>query len=60
MLFNISKCRIMHFGRHNFKTGYEMGDQQLDVVKVERDLGVLVQDDLKVSQQCIKAVKTAN
>ena len=60
MLFNIDKCKIMHFGRNNGKVRYEIGEQQLDEVTLEKDLGVLVQDDLKVSQQCIKAVKTAN
>ena len=37
-----------------------LGDQVLESVTMERDLGVLVQDSLKVSEQCSKAVKTCN
>ena len=37
-----------------------MGGRVLEVVNVESDLGVIVQNDLKVSQQCSKGVKTAN
>jgi ribonucleases P/MRP protein subunit RPP40 len=39
---------------------YSMEGKILDVVHEERDLGVIIQDDLKVSQQCSKVVKTAN
>ena len=32
----------------------------LQVVNSEKDLGVMVQDDLKVSMQCAEVVKRAN
>jgi len=32
----------------------------LPTCTVERDLGVLIQDNLKVSEQCNKAANTAN
>jgi len=60
MLFNLDKCKVMHFGRSNIKADYRMGGKVLEVVTEERDLGIIVQNDLKVSQQCAKAVKTAN
>jgi hypothetical protein len=60
MLFNVEKCKIMHFGKNNVKADYSMNGKILEVVNEERDLGVIVQDDLKVSQQCVKVVKTAN
>ena len=60
MLFNIDKCKVMHFGYKNLNEDYTMGDKVLEVVNAERDLGVIVQDDLKVSQQCCKVVKTAS
>ena len=50
----------MHFGYKNINAEYSMGGNILDVVKEERDLGVIVQSDLKVSQQCSNSVKTAN
>ena len=60
MLFNLEKCKAMHFGKHNIKADYIMGGKTLQVVKDEKDLGVIIQYDLKVSQQCTKAVNTAN
>jgi len=37
-----------------------LGDQVLDNVSIEQDLAVLIQDNLKVSEQCTKVVKTCN
>ena len=60
MLFNVEKCKVMHFARSNEKAAYKMGDSTLQVVNSEKDLGVMVQDDLKVSMQCAEVVKRAN
>src|SRR5271157_3639301 len=60
MLFNIAKCKVMHFGRNNVKAVYEIDGTKLDEVDEERDLGVIMQKDLKCNQQCSRAVKTAN
>ena len=60
MLFNLTKCKVMHFGSNNVRVGYAMDGVRLERVEEEKDLGVLVQEDLKVSNQCVKAVKAAN
>ena len=60
MLFNVDKCKIMHIGYNNGKAKYEMNGKYLEGVIEERDLGVIMQSDLKCSSQCIKAVNTAN
>jgi len=60
MLFNIDKCKVLHFGSNNAKYDYMLGDQVVDSVSIERHLGVLIQDNLKVSEQCTKVVKTCN
>ena len=60
MSFNVDKCKVMHFGHRNSKAVYCINDTQLHDVQVERDLGVLVQSDMKVSQQCSNVVKTCN
>ena len=60
MLFNVEKCKVMHIGHNNSKAQYEMNGHYLDEVIEERDLGVIIQNDLKCSSQCIKAVNTAN
>ena len=57
MLFNTDKCQVLHFGTNNVKSEYMLGDQGLESVTMERDLGVLVQDSLQVSEQCSKVVR---
>ena len=60
MLFNVEKCKVLHFGTKNVNSEYLMSDTALEVVKEERDLGIIIQSNLKVSKQCAKVVKTAN
>ena len=60
MEFNVEKCKVMHFGKSNSKSNYTIGNSTLQVVTYEKDLGVIVQDDLKVSMQCSEVVKKAN
>jgi len=48
------------YRKNNLKTKYELDGANLDEVIEERDLGVIIQNDLKCSQQCSKAIKTAN
>ena len=50
----------MHIGYNNGKAKYEMNGKYLGEVIDERDLGVIMQSDLKCSSQCSKAVNTAN
>ena len=59
MLLNVDKCKVMHIGLNNNKAKYEM-NVYLEEVTDERDLGVVLQNDLKCSKQCLKAVSTAN
>jgi hypothetical protein len=60
MPFNTDKCKVMHFGGHNSKEIYNLNGVALKEVKEETDLGVIVQNNLKVSSQCTKVVKSAN
>ena len=50
----------MHIGLNNNKAKYEMNGKYLEEVTEERDLGVVLQTDLKCSKQCLEAVNTAN
>jgi len=45
MLFNVNKCKVMHFGRRD--AGYN--PKSLDEVSEEKDLGVTIICDLKAS-----------
>jgi ribonuclease P/MRP protein subunit RPP40 len=60
MLFNVEKCQVMHVGYNNMRISYEMEGRKLDEMTEERDLGVIMQSDLKWDKQCSKAVNTAN
>ena len=60
MQFNVSKCKIIHFGNSNPNRQYIMGGQVLETSTAEKDIGVIVSRDLKPSLQCAAAAKKAN
>lgn len=60
MLFNTEKCKVMHIGSCSIQRQYCMANQQLDVVNQEKDLGVTISSDLKVSLQCKQAYNKAS
>ena len=47
LLFNVTKCKSLHIGKQNNKYVYAMNRQQLQQVNKEKDLGVLIDDELK-------------
>jgi ribonuclease P/MRP protein subunit RPP40 len=60
MGFNVDKCKVMHIGRNNRKVEYFMEGRKLEKVKEEKDLGIMISDNLKVNNQCVKAAKKGN
>ena len=58
MEFNISKCKVMHFGRNNPRHDYRMKGRLLEKTEEERDLGVMTMASAKPAAQCAKAART--
>ena len=58
--FNATKCKCMHFGKKNQQHKYKMNEHTLEEGEVEKDLGVIVDKNLKFHKHASFAVKKVN
>ena len=54
------KCKCLHTGHRNLNVNYKMGDTVLGTTVKEKDLGVTISTDMKVSEQCGIAASKGN
>ena len=60
LYFNVTKCKVIHFGPKNCCYDYRLNGQTLTKVETEKDLGIIISHDLKASENVTYHVKKAN
>jgi hypothetical protein len=60
MKFNVEKCCVLHLGRNNIRSTYNIYGKSLSATTAQKDLGVRVSEDFKFTKQCIEACEKAN
>ena len=59
-MFNFGKCKCLHTGHGNLDVKYKIVDTVLGTTVKEKDLGVTICVDMKVSEQCSIAASKGN
>ena len=60
MSFNLLKCKVMHLGYNNPKYIYKVNGIEIPSSDSEKDLGVLIANNLRPSSHCLDITRKAN
>ena len=60
MKFHPKKCKTLHLGYNNERKKYKINGIQIEDVTEEKDLGIIISEDMKQRKHITEIVKRAN